>query len=125
MPTGEPQRRVLQLDPRDNVLVALTDLCKGEIVTFAGNDYLLLSDVPAKHKFLTQDLPAAGDVMMYGVLVGKTFEPLRRRAGRLRMSRGGEREHFSATTGRTGKSAREIIGLCCRWFFAKTGTSAF
>src|SRR5216684_5353879 len=78
MPTGEPQRRVLQLDPRDNVLVALTDLCKGEIVTFAGNDYLLLSDVPAKHKFLTQDLPAAGDVMMYGVLVGKTFEPLRR-----------------------------------------------
>src|SRR5260370_5844327 len=78
MHTGEPQRRVLQLDPRDNVLVALADLRQGEIVSVAGNDYLLLSDVPAKHKFLTQDLPAAGDVMMYGVLVGKTFEPLRR-----------------------------------------------
>src|SRR6266849_3915371 len=78
MPTGESQRRVLQLDPRDNVLVALADLRQGEIVTFAGNDYLLLSDFPAKHKFLTQDLAAGGDVMMYGVLVGKTSEPLRR-----------------------------------------------
>ncbi len=78
MPTSESQRRVLQLDPRDNVLVALTDLHKGEIVNFAGNDHVLLSDVPAKHKFLTQDLPAGGDVMMYGVLVGKTAEALRR-----------------------------------------------
>ncbi len=78
MPTGEPQRRVLQLDPRDNVLVALADLRQGEIVNFAGNHYLLLSDVPAKHKFLTQDLSASGDVIMYGVLVGKTSEPLRR-----------------------------------------------
>ncbi len=78
MPTGEPQRRVLQLDPRDNVLVALADLRQGELVTLAGNDYLLLSDVPAKHKFLTQDLSASGDVIMYGVLVGKTSEPLRR-----------------------------------------------
>jgi altronate hydrolase len=78
MPTGEPQRRVLQLDARDNVLVALTDLRKGEIANFAGNDYVLLSDVPAKHKFLTQDLPAGGDVIMYGVLVGKTPDPVRR-----------------------------------------------
>src|SRR5260370_8911157 len=78
MPTGESQRRVLQLDPRDNVLVALADLRQGEIVSLAGNDYLLLSDVPAKHKFLTQDLSASGDVIMYGVLVGKTAEALRR-----------------------------------------------
>jgi altronate hydrolase len=78
MPTSEPQRRVLQLDPRDNVLVALTDLRKGEAVSFAGNDYVLLSDVPAKHKFLTLDLPAGGEVVMYGVLVGKNPEPLRR-----------------------------------------------
>src|SRR5260370_2313848 len=78
MPPGEPPRRVLPLDPRDNVLVALADLRQGEIVSLAGNDYLLLSDVSAKHKFLTQDLAAGGDVIMYGVLVGKTSEPLRR-----------------------------------------------
>jgi altronate hydrolase len=78
MPTGESQRRVLQLDPRDNVLVALADLRQGELVNFAGNDYLLLSDVPAKHKFVTQNLPVGGNVIMYGVLVGKTAEALRR-----------------------------------------------
>jgi hypothetical protein len=78
MPTSESNKRVLRLDPRDNALVALTDLRQGEHVNFAGEDYLLLSDVPAKHKFLTQDLPADGNVTMYGVLVGKTSQPLRR-----------------------------------------------
>src|SRR5258708_20948438 len=76
--SGATQRRVLQLDPRDNALVALTDLRKGETVSFAGADFVLLSDVPAKHKFVTEDLPAGGEVIMYGVLVGRTSEPLRR-----------------------------------------------
>jgi altronate hydrolase len=78
MPTSGSQQRVLQLDPRDNALVALTDLRHSERVNVGGEDYVLLSDVPAKHKFLTQDLPADGDVIMYGVLVGKTSQPLRR-----------------------------------------------
>jgi len=75
---GATQRRVLRLDARDNALVALTDLRKGETVNFAGSDYVPLSDVPAKHKFVTEDLPAGGDIIMYGVLVGRTAEPLRR-----------------------------------------------
>src|ERR1700688_1577487 len=75
---GAAQRRVLRLDPRDNALVALTDLRKGENVSFAGSEYVLLSDVPAKHKFVTEDLPAGGEVIMYGVLVGRTAEALRR-----------------------------------------------
>src|ERR1700732_1758812 len=74
---GATQRRVLRLDPRDNALVALTNLRKGESVALAGAEYVLLSDVPAKHKFVTEDLPAGGDVIMYGVLVGRTAEPLR------------------------------------------------
>ena len=75
---GSTQARVLQLDPRDNVLVALTNLRKGETIRFAANDYTLLSDVPAKHKFLTTDVPVNGDVIMYGVLVGRVIESLRR-----------------------------------------------
>src|SRR5712664_4229727 len=75
---GATQRRVLRLDPRDNALVALTDLRKGETVHIAGSDYVPLSDVPAKHKFVTEDLPAGGDVIMYAVLVGRNAEPLRR-----------------------------------------------
>src|SRR5437879_6132922 len=75
---GATPRRVLRLDPRDNALVALTDLHKGETVKFAGGDCILTSDVPAKHKFVTEDLSAGGEVIMYGVLVGRTAEPLRR-----------------------------------------------
>jgi altronate hydrolase len=78
MPTQlTTQSRVLRLDPRDNVLVALTDLRQGERVSFAGGDYVLLSDVPAKQKFVTQDVVASGEIVMYGVLVGKATTALR------------------------------------------------
>jgi altronate hydrolase len=72
------QNSVLQLDPRDNVLVALTPLRKGESVTFSGNTYALLSDVPAKHKFVIRDFAAGDQVIMYGGLVGTATELIRR-----------------------------------------------
>jgi altronate hydrolase len=71
-------QNVLQLDPRDNVLIALTDLKHGEPVEFSGTTYSLVSSVPAKHKFATTDLPVGADVIMYGVLVGKTYEPVKK-----------------------------------------------
>src|SRR5439155_10147589 len=69
-------QKVLQLDPKDNVLIALTDLDPREPVEFAGTKYALGSKIPAKHKFATQDLPVGSEVIMYGVLVGKTFQPV-------------------------------------------------
>ncbi len=75
---GSTQAKVLRLDAKDNVLVALADLRKGESVSYLGNEYILLSDVPAKHKFVTQDVSAGGDIIMYGVLVGHALESLRR-----------------------------------------------
>ena len=68
--------KVLQLDSRDNVLVALTDLKPGEQVEFSGKSYTLVSNVPAKHKFATLDLAAGADVIMYGGLVGKATKPI-------------------------------------------------
>jgi altronate hydrolase len=67
---------VLQLDPRDNVLIALQDLRKGECVSFSSRTYELATDVPAKHKFLTEDLARGGAIRMYGVLVGTAREPI-------------------------------------------------
>ena len=69
--------QVLQLNPRDNVLVALRNLRKDEQIGFSGKTYRLASDVPAKHKFATQDLAPEGEVIMYGVLVGKAKQPIR------------------------------------------------
>ena len=70
--------RVLQLDSRDNVLIALTDLNQGEQIEFRGKNYILVSSVPAKHKFATEDLATGADVIMYGVLVGKAAKPISR-----------------------------------------------
>jgi altronate hydrolase len=68
--------RVLQLNPKDNVLVALNDLQKGEQIDFSGRTFTLRTDVPAKHKFVTDDIAPGGRVVMYGVLIGKATEPI-------------------------------------------------
>ncbi len=72
------QNQILQLDSRDNVLIALTDLKQGQTVEHSGTTYSLISSIPAKHKFATEDLGVDRDVVMYGVLVGKTFKPVKR-----------------------------------------------
>ncbi|MFZ0084985.1 MAG: altronate dehydratase family protein [Candidatus Acidiferrales bacterium] len=69
--------KVLQLDSRDNVLIALEDLVPEERVPFGSQTYSLVSRVPAKHKFATEDLSVGADVVMYGVLVGKAMQPVR------------------------------------------------
>jgi altronate hydrolase len=69
--------RVLRLNPRDNVLIALTDLKQGETIEFSGKHFILVSSVPAKHKFATEDLAIGADIFMYGVLVGRAVKPIR------------------------------------------------
>ena len=71
-------QKVLQLDSRDNVLIALQDLKEGETVSLYGVQVTLATDVPAKQKFPTKDLAVGDEVTMYGVLVGKAFRPVRR-----------------------------------------------
>ena len=65
---------ILQIDPRDNVLVALSDLSAGSTVQHAGADICLRNDIDAKHKFPIHDLSAGDKVTMYGVLVGTVSE---------------------------------------------------
>ncbi|HEY2648567.1 MAG TPA: altronate dehydratase family protein [Puia sp.] len=63
---------ILQIHPTDSILVALKNLQAGEIVSYNGHQYTLKENIPAKHKFYMRDAPAGTDVIMYGVLVGKT-----------------------------------------------------
>jgi altronate hydrolase len=62
--------KVLRIDPKDNVLVALTQLPAGEAITFAGEQYIPLSDIPAKQKFAIRDLAIGDEIIMYGGIVG-------------------------------------------------------
>ncbi|MES2278768.1 MAG: altronate dehydratase family protein [Bacteroidota bacterium] len=66
----------LQIHPDDNVLVALTDLLKDTPVIFNGHQFRLSTDVSAKHKFTMGAMVPGSPIYMYGVLVGKTVEPL-------------------------------------------------
>jgi altronate hydrolase len=68
--------KTIQLDPRDNVQVALTDLPAGETVVISSNPFVVSSSIPAKHKFALQDFPAGAEIVMYGVTVGKAREPI-------------------------------------------------
>ena len=43
---------VLKIHPKDNVLVALKNLAKGETISFEGEEYILHDAIGAKHKFL-------------------------------------------------------------------------
>src|SRR5215471_4440880 len=70
--------KVLQLNPRDNVLVALQNLQQGESVPFGSDTFLIGSIVSSKHKFAIHDLAAGDPITMYGVLVGKAVEPIRK-----------------------------------------------
>ena len=76
LPKTAMHHSVLQLDSRDNVLIALTDLKAGEQVEFAGQGYVLPKNVPAKHKFAMRNLAIGDDVVMYGVLVGQAVTPI-------------------------------------------------
>ncbi len=63
--------KVLKVNPKDNVIVALQNLAKGDTVQYNGETYVLQEDIPAKHKFYMSDMNAGDAVIMYGVLVGK------------------------------------------------------
>ena len=71
MLNNETKRLVIKMHPKDNVLVALTDLPQNEEVIFEGETFVLQNTIKAKHKFYTTDLKAGDEVTMYGVLVGK------------------------------------------------------
>jgi len=68
--------KLLKIDARDNVLVALTDLPADQPVELAGVTYTPVQNIPAKHKFATEDLAPGASVIMYGGIVGRVREAI-------------------------------------------------
>ncbi|WP_179413455.1 UxaA family hydrolase [Mucilaginibacter sp. E4BP6] len=66
------KQRITKVHPKDNVMVALTDLQAGEELTYKGETYKPIEFIPGKHKFAINDLPTGTQIIMYGVLVGVT-----------------------------------------------------
>lgn len=67
-------KSVLQIDVKDNVMVALQNLKKGDLINKYNKEVILQNDITAKHKSFIRDMQPGDDVIMYGVLVGKAHE---------------------------------------------------
>ncbi len=72
------QKKLIKVNPADNVIVALTDLVQNEQITFEGTTVSPTTDVKAKHKITEKDFAIGDDIIMYGVLVGKAAKPIKK-----------------------------------------------
>ncbi|MEJ2058281.1 MAG: UxaA family hydrolase, partial [Desulfofustis sp.] len=70
------KQHFLQIDPDDNLIVALTDLIAGTVVEVAGESVELKEDIQAKHKFSLVGLEPGDLAVMYGVIVGRANQKI-------------------------------------------------
>ncbi|MBC7508048.1 MAG: altronate dehydratase, partial [Ferruginibacter sp.] len=57
-------KSVLQIDTKDNVMVALQNLRKGDIINKYNKEVVLQNDIKAKHKFFTKNMQPGDEVIM-------------------------------------------------------------
>ncbi|WP_321480153.1 altronate dehydratase family protein [uncultured Bacteroides sp.] len=62
--------KYLQINPADNVAVAIVNLSAGEKLTINGVEIILREDIPTGHKFAIKDLAEGEDVIKYGYPIG-------------------------------------------------------
>jgi altronate hydrolase len=72
----------LQIDPRDNVLVALAPLTAGTVVHYghppASDSCPVTDNISAKHKLALVDFKPGDLIRMYGMVVGEVTQPIPR-----------------------------------------------
>lgn len=66
----------LQLDPNDNIIVAITNLDKGTVATIQNNSLTLKENIKQKHKFALKEFHVGDEIIMYGVLIGRATKPI-------------------------------------------------
>ncbi len=71
-------KKVLRIDEKDNVIIALSDLDAKETIGYDGEKITVTEKIPSKHKFFVRDMQAGEEVIMYGLLIGKTQVPVAR-----------------------------------------------
>ena len=90
--------KILRIHSSDNIIVALTNLSKGDLVELDGVSFALVSDVKAKHKFAIRNIAIGEEVYMYGVIVGKANNKI----------------HIGEVITRQNRSEERRVGKECR-----------
>jgi altronate hydrolase len=68
------QKKLIKVNPTDNVAVALVNLAAGEAISFEGENIIIETDVKMKHKIALVPFNVGDRIIMYGVLVGKASD---------------------------------------------------
>ena len=69
-------RTYLQINPKDNVAVALAPLSSGTSIELDGITLTLSEDIPQGHKFALKQIPEGGQVIKYGCPIGIAKEEI-------------------------------------------------
>ena len=68
--------RLMQIHPEDNVLVTLSPLQAGEVVTFSQYSFHITEDIPQAHKVALTSLSVGDVIYKYGAPIGHVIEPI-------------------------------------------------
>ena len=71
------KKNYIQIDPIDNVIVAITNLEKGLSAKIGKQKVVLKEDIKQKHKFALNDFEVDDEIFMYGLLIGKVIQPIK------------------------------------------------
>lgn len=63
-------KKALLLHAKDNCVVALMDIQKGDAVAFDGGEIIATSDIALGHKMASANIPKGGKVFKYGAIIG-------------------------------------------------------
>lgn len=67
-------RTYIQINPADNVVVAVKDLQTGVSLDINGRTIVVLQDIPAGHKVALQDFKEGDHIIKYGAPIGHARE---------------------------------------------------
>ncbi|WP_392566598.1 altronate dehydratase family protein [Utexia brackfieldae] len=67
-------KNFIQINPNDNVLIALEPLMIGDKLTLNGETLIMRDEIPAGHKVAIRPIPVGQDIIKYGFPIGHTAQ---------------------------------------------------
>jgi len=69
-------RKVLILDPRDNIAVCLADLAEGDVIKQDDITITVKNKIPRGHKIATSEIAKNDGIIKYGERMGHAIAPI-------------------------------------------------
>ncbi len=74
------EKKVFQVNSRDNVAVALTEVAKGTVVPVIGESAMkcieAIADIPVGHKIAVREIADGEPIVKYGVVIGHAIREI-------------------------------------------------